>query len=517
MIVFYDFLLTLAGGLLVTGIVLVASKIVANRLTLLRWKRLSKGLPIFPEKSLLGNHISTMGLGFENCRKIAEAHENLGPYIGGMLGNNFCMSTIDLDLVKRVVIDEANLHLDRQHLNLPVNEFEESIMLVPGHEWKPLRRVYAPALKSNKFKTPNVIHEIEDSITKLIGHIERRLIKAESDTVKENTKFKVDDFVHRYSLDLVFSCFYKQYQLIDFDSEKCMWTSSIDLMLDQIPVNPMVKFSMIFPWFSSVVDWVVYHFHPLGFSRRKVVEFVKLQTKLGIEARRQPKGDESSTLLKDGTKYRRNMVDHIIDAFLEGKLTQKEYLNTTCFLMAAADKTASDCIVHTIYLLSIHQDIQERLRESIKVEGADSEYLAWVLNESLRLLPPAPIGCSRTNSYPIELDNGQVVPTGTFVVTCAYAIHRLKKYWGEDANDFKPERWRDTSHHHPMQYIPFGAGSRACPGREFALFQMKMLFAALLTRYKFEGTEREDAYTFTSPALIYVVPNSPTFVTIKRL
>jgi cytochrome P450 len=136
----------------------------------------------------------------------------------------------------------------------------------------------------------------------------------------------------------------------------------------------------------------------------------------------------------------------------------------------------------------------------------------------MRLLPPAPIGCSRTIERDIEIENGRyILPAGTFVHTNAYVIHRLKKYWGDDADEFRPNRWRDTSRHHPFQYITFGSGPRGCPGKMFAMHEMKMVFAVLLPRYKFLGRARDDAYTFSSPCWAYVLPKSATKVTIERL
>lgn len=378
--------------------------------------------------------------------------------------------------------------------------------------------------RSNKFKAPNVIREIEDCIGKLVAHIDRKLIENNN----QACQFNVNDFSHRYSLNLVFSCFYKQYNEIDFDDPDCEWTRMLDYTLEGLRSSKLVKLSMIFPKICGLIDWLMWNFHKESMYRRRILEFVKMQTKLGIEAREQleerkrdgrldEKIDTSNFMLKDGTNFRRNLIDHVVDQFLDGKITKRQYFNNSCFVVAAADKTSSDCIMHTIYMLSIHQDIQDKLRQSVKTNGAESEYLDWVLRESLRLFPPANIGCSRTTRRDIPLKNGYVVPAGTLVVTCAFVIHRLKEYWGEDAEEFRPERWQDTSKHHPLQFLTFGAGTRGCPGREFAMFELKMLFAALVSRYKFEGKRQDHIYQFDAPLLIFALPHEPTIVTIGRL
>jgi cytochrome P450 len=384
--------------------------------------------------------------------------------------------------------------------------------------------------RPNKFKTPNVQDEIERSIEKLIDHIDRALAAGGDGQQEAGREFDVDDIAHKYSLDLIFRCFYKQEDLIDFDDPHEPWTHANERGFRLVRTNPLVIGAILFPVFRQFLDWLMYNFTIQGRGRQKVVDFVRAQAELGLEARKQLKrlmanaaktGDTkinpNDFVLSNGVRFRRNMIDYIVDRFLDGKLEKKQYIRNSAFLLAAGEKTAQDCIVHTFYLLSVHQDVQEKLRCSIKADGIESEYLDWVLKESLRVLPPAPVGCSRVVERDMLLDDGHVVPAGTFVLTNAYVIHRLKQYWGDDADEFKPERWRDTSHHHPMQYIPFGTGPRGCPGKMFAMHEMKMLFAALLTRYKFEGQERPDAYEFHAPYWIYLLPVSTTTVTIKRI
>jgi hypothetical protein len=379
--------------------------------------------------------------------------------------------------------------------------------------------------RSSKFKRPNVLQEIDESIDSLIASLERRIDSA----VGPDHLLDVDELILKYSTCLVFKCFYKQDNLIDFDDPNEVWTRSAEVGFAQVQENFLVALSVIFPVFKSLIDWLVWHFTPVGFIRRKLLEFVKLQTLTGLKAREQlrelkraaeeqgTRFDPENFVLKDGTRFRRNMVDHIIDQYLDGKMTKSQYLCNSCFLIAAADKTAADCLVYTIYLLSVNKCVQDKLRASIRTDGEESEYLDWVLKESLRLRPPAPTGCSRSVARDMLLDDGHVVPAGTLVITNAYVIHRLKQYWGDDADEFKPERWHDTSHHHPMQYMPFGAGPRGCPGRMFAMFEMKRLLVALMSRYEFQAEPHERMEDFDSPFWIFVLPKHPTMVKIRRL
>jgi cytochrome P450 len=49
------------------------------------------------------------------------------------------------------------------------------------------------------------------------------------------------------------------------------------------------------------------------------------------------------------------------------------------------------------------------------------------------------------------------IPAGATIVVSAFNVQRNKKYWGEDANDFRPERFEPANFEkvHPYAYIPF--------------------------------------------------------------
>jgi len=54
---------------------------------------------------------------------------------------------------------------------------------------------------------------------------------------------------------------------------------------------------------------------------------------------------------------------------------------------------------------------------------------------------------------------GITIPKNTNVHFPHYTIHRDKKVWGEDANEFKPERiWHNDS------FLPFTISPRDCLG-----------------------------------------------------
>ncbi|KAJ4888352.1 hypothetical protein Rs2_28100 [Raphanus sativus] len=95
-------------------------------------------------------------------------------------------------------------------------------------------------------------------------------------------------------------------------------------------------------------------------------------------------------------------------------------------------------------------------------------YLQAVIKESLRLHPPGALlprefeqGCKIQGFY---------IPKGTSLVINAYAVMRDINSW-TDPNEFKPERFlgeEGERREHVLNFLPFGAGRRACPGSNVA-------------------------------------------------
>ena len=75
---------------------------------------------------------------------------------------------------------------------------------------------------------------------------------------------------------------------------------------------------------------------------------------------------------------------------------------------------------------------------------------------------------------------GRMLPAGVTVAPSIYLVHRRPDIY-PDPHSFRPERWLDQS---PGTYtwFPFGGGTRRCLGASFALFEMKAVLSAVLSR-----------------------------------
>ncbi len=115
-----------------------------------------------------------------------------------------------------------------------------------------------------------------------------------------------------------------------------------------------------------------------------------------------------------------------------------------------------------------------------------------MVKESLRLFPPAPLN-HRITARDSELGQYQI-PAGTEVLSSIYHTHRMPDLYPEPLR-FRPERWQGTEPG-PYGYNPFSAGPRMCIGATFAWFEIKIVLAMLLQRFRLElvPNQRIDRY-----------------------
>ncbi|KAF7094910.1 hypothetical protein CFC21_097180 [Triticum aestivum] len=137
--------------------------------------------------------------------------------------------------------------------------------------------------------------------------------------------------------------------------------------------------------------------------------------------------------------------------------------------------------------LEVRQTLGHR-RSSTITSGdlAGLHYLRMVVKETLRLHPSAPLihRASQENCRVMGYD----IPKGTAVMINAFAVGRDTAHWGADAAEFRPERFEGVSVEYSsqgphMEFIPFGAGRRQCPGGLFATTMLELVLANLLYHF----------------------------------
>ena len=244
-------------------------------------------------------------------------------------------------------------------------------------------------------------------------------------------------------------------------------------------------------------------------DQKFVHDFVDYYVDKGLAKRNQLLAEKSHSE-KPG---RYVFIDELVRQSTDRIRIRSELLN---ILLAGRDTTAS-LLTNVWFILSKRPDIWEKLQAEVATLNGEAptfeqiknmKYLKALLNESLRLHPvvPAnsreayedtvlPLGGGPDGSAPL------FVPKGGVVAWSVYTMHRRKDYYGEDAEDFKPERWIDDSAtgrkglRPGWEYLPFNGGARICLGQQFALNEASYTTVRLCQA--FSGIESRDSEVWT--------------------
>ncbi|CAN1287899.1 Cytochrome P450 709B2 [Linum perenne] len=166
----------------------------------------------------------------------------------------------------------------------------------------------------------------------------------------------------------------------------------------------------------------------------------------------------------------------------------KEIMGECRSFFFSGHQTTSNLLTWAVFLLSVHQEWQEILRDEVIKEcgmmnSPDSDSLP-----KLKLVcQKYEIWAFRTTTQDMKLGNLDI-PKGTSLFIPIIMIHRSRQLWGHDSNEFKPTRFENgvsMAANHPNAFLSFGIGPRVCIGQNFAMMQAKSVLAMILQRFSF--------------------------------
>lgn len=137
-------------------------------------------------------------------------------------------------------------------------------------------------------------------------------------------------------------------------------------------------------------------------------------------------------------------------------------------------------------------------------------YLEAVVRETLRYHPAVSMIMERiVPEDGLALPDGSVVPGGQMVGMNPYVVGRNKGVFGEDAEEFNPDRWlrredeREEEYKERMQgwgmsILAFGGGSRICLGRNLSQMEVYKVVPTLISTFDIELEPREQVWWTSS-------------------
>ncbi|XP_052159544.1 cytochrome P450 711A1-like [Oryza glaberrima] len=232
----------------------------------------------------------------------------------------------------------------------------------------------------------------------------------------------------------------------------------------------------------------------------------RLRARVGaVVARRERAGGEAR-------RARRDFLSAVLNARDGGSdkmraLLTPDYVGALTYEhLLAGSATTAFTLSSAVYLVAGHPDVEAKLLDEVDrfgppdaVPTADDlehkfPYLDQVIKEAMRFYTVSPL-IARETSEQVEV-GGYTLPKGTWVWLAPGVLSRDEAQF-RDAGEFRPERFdaggEEERRRHAYAHVPFGLGPRACPGRRFALQEVKLAMAHLYRRFVFRRSPRMES------------------------
>ncbi|KZT42791.1 cytochrome P450 [Sistotremastrum suecicum HHB10207 ss-3] len=380
----------------------------------------------------------------------------------------------------------------------------KGIFAAEGDAHKRQRKVINPAFTAQSVR--GVAPIFFDKAEKLC-----RKITAETTAGKEGQSFDMYHLLGRLAFDIIGAAgFGWEFHALDSESEEVYLAYRRMFGTMDAGPGPKLLLDLQFPWLPKI--WADERNRIISRSK-KTIHTWGAQV---IEDRKQIMASEK------GTSQDKSILSVLLKANMEEsnneqRLSDAELLDQLSTFLFGGSDSVSIAIVWCLHLLSLHLTVQSSLREelaSFRSMDADDQtsfldscpLLEYVVKESLRLAPPVHSTIRMATkddlipvSRPVTMRDGTLathipIKKGSYIHIPMEAFNLCKDIWGSDADEFKPERWTDLppaarSHLGLAGLMTFSFGPHSCPGFRFALLEIKVVVAVLITQFDFAPAE----------------------------
>ncbi|XP_022738158.1 cytochrome P450 CYP72A219-like [Durio zibethinus] len=471
---------TIAWGLHLLYVIWWRPKMIEKQL----WKQ---GIHGYPYKLIHGNTKEMIKLGKEKGAEPVEKPHDILPRVNPLLhdlattyqksfliwyGTTPCVAIMEPNLIKEILNNKSG-DFPKPEINSFTELFVTGLASYNGDKWTKHRKLVNPAFHIEKLKV--ILPAFVVCTEELIGKWKKLVNFMGSCEVDISVEFQnlTADVISRAA----FGSNFEEGRLIFlFQKEQGRL-----FLQSQMSINfPLLRF------LPTEVNKRMQHIH------REVRSLLT-----GIIEKRQKairSGDHKDDLL--GWLLKSNLNEQKEKKNSNAGMTTEDVIEECKLFYFAGQETTANLLTWTMVVLSMHTDWQERAREEVlQVFGMNNptyddlnrlKIVNMILLEVLRLYPPTSL--IRCTYKETKLGN-LCLPAGVQLFMPLHLVHRDAEQWGEDAMEFKPERFSEgifKATKDKISYFPFGWGPRICVGQNFAMLESKLAMARILQNFTFE-------------------------------
>jgi cytochrome P450 len=501
-----------------------------------------------------GNMESMVVDGFQRCLDIAADYGG-AVKIHALFGEEW-LYVSDPRALHHILVKEQHIFEENDGF-LFCNKliFGDGLISTLGEQHRKQRKMLNPVFSASNMREllsviQTISHQLKSTLVSKISacseydHARRR----------ESIEFDVLPWLSRSSLDCICEGVLG-YHSAALDGNEDEYTDALRMLSPSIsktmvfrPLVPIVMRNCPLYWRKKIVDWLTISWLPTQTMKnlrelRRVVEIMDSANRAIFQEKRAALQLPSPLLQTHDTSGRtkgKDMMSIMLRANASSseadRLSDAELLGQMNVMIFAGLETTTVAVARVLYMLAKHPHIQEHLRTEIRgamaayqVPDADLPHteddsgarlsydvlmnlplLNAVVRETLRLYPSLPILTRRTTKaasvplqFPVRSVSGEkidavhVAKNQRLVISIIAANHN-QAVWGEDASEWKPDRWLHSSQgvapgdKDAVKYsgvyssmMTFLAGNRSCIGFKFAEMEIKDVLATLLPAIHF--------------------------------
>ncbi|KAI9758071.1 MAG: hypothetical protein M4579_003202 [Chaenotheca gracillima] len=448
-------------------------------------------------------------------------HETYGSCFQIVSPGGVAIYIADADIARELVTRNEAFPKPLEELGV-LNVFGINVATTEGAMWKKHRRITTPP-----FNERNSALVWEESLSQgggMISYLQAQSAKKFNVPPESTTSVKVEDLmVHTMTLALnvfTYAGFGVSSQFSDAESvpkatpglSKMGPTLTLRTILENIAIVVAIPPALLRFRFAPELwhrclaakeEWFDYAQSLAQQEQSEKARGDTLLTNLLRNARddETQRGEEKA----QGTKLERTR--------LSAGLDKNEIAGNIFVFSLAGSETSAVTIATAITQLAIYPDMQDwvfdevqKVYSSRRPEGLEyaTTYpqlnrIRALIHESLRLYGPTPEIAKSTNNGPQSLmtPRGPLhIPAGVQIHVNNVAMHLDPVYWGNDVENFRPQRWlsRDTNGKEVPRpdfpakgaFMPWAGGARICPGQKFSLVEMCAVIVTVLAGWRVE-------------------------------
>lgn len=237
-----------------------------------------------------------------------------------------------------------------------------------------------------------------------------------------------------------------------------------------------------------------------------------------ISHRMKKRAESKSNNTQDELEAQKDYLDRFLDA---SPSDQPPYYNfplvmNWCLvnILAGGDTTAV-ALASIVYYILKNPDKQSQLVQELRSTPLSSPlswkdcqkipYLDGCVREGMRLHPSIGLGLER-DAAGLRMPDGYTLPENTKVAMNAWVVNRQESVFGDQVDDFIPERWLQRKDEVADDFVArvnrmkrvdlnFGSGARVCTGKFVAFMEIYKAIGTLFYNFDIELENPKDEWT----------------------